>query len=152
MAKTKQKTLTAFNIRIKLAREGAGLKQAELAAEVRKLKVRCTQGAIDKLENRPANGSTKVVHIAAACGVSPYWLATGEGEMIPKELTPEAMAIAAAWTTFKPKTAQDRFTHEFLNEALAFLPGSSPWYKTATRIFREAAKRRGIKVDLKEAA
>lgn len=147
MTKTTPKALTEFNYRIRKAREDSGLTQEELGA-----KVGLKQSAIDKLENRRALGSSRTVQIASACGVSPYWLASGAGERLIKELAPEAMAIGAAWAACRPATARDRFAHELLAEALNFLPVAHPWYKTASRLYRDAAKRRGIKVDLKQEA
>lgn len=152
MAKTKLKALTEFNIRVKRAREKAGLTQKELAEAIKLTGVPCTQGAIDKLENRRADSSTKTVQIAAACNVSPYWLASGVGDMTVKELPPDAMAIGAAWQHFRPQAAKDRYTHDLLGLALNFMPPGHPWYKTALKLFKESAKRHGVKEDLKQKA
>lgn len=149
MGKTSNKSgkqKTPFNLRVKEARELAKRDQEDLGK-----RVGISQQAVDKLENRPAKGSSYTAQIAAACGVSPYWLATGEGPREIKELPPEAMAIGSAWNHLKGPS-RDRFAYELLNIALAFLPTTNPWYRTAAKLYREAAKRRGIKADLKDAA
>ncbi len=68
-----------YGERLKKAREYAGLSQAAL---VLKMKGAVSQQNISKLELGEATGSEFTVQFAAACGVNPYWLATGEGEMI----------------------------------------------------------------------
>lgn len=67
-----------YGQRLKLAREHAGLSQAELAAKAGV----GTQENISKLERTDADGSEFTVQYARACGVSPDWLASGKGEMI----------------------------------------------------------------------
>lgn len=64
-----------FGKRLKEARKNAGLTQAQLAK-----KVGIGQSTVAELE-RTANGSSHVAGIAAACNVSPMWLATGDGPM-----------------------------------------------------------------------
>ncbi len=64
-----------FGKRLKEARKNAGLTQAQLAK-----KVGIGQSTVAELE-RTASGSSHVAGIAAACNVSPMWLATGDGPM-----------------------------------------------------------------------
>lgn len=66
-----------FSERVKAARIHAKLSQEELA-----LAVGLTQGLISKIERGDQEETAAVVKIAAACGVSPYWLDTGDGEMV----------------------------------------------------------------------
>lgn len=68
-----------YGERLKKAREYAGLSQAAL---VLKMKGAVTQQNVSKLEIGESTGSEFTVQFAEACGVNPYWLATGEGEMI----------------------------------------------------------------------
>lgn len=143
--KATKKPLTAFNLRLKVAREHAGLTQTELADRVKVIK----QGGIDKLENRPARGSSYTVQIAHACNVSPRWLATGDEPMVRVEDVPEdAQAVGVAWSHLKGE-AKDRYAAELLSVALPFLPATHPLYKTADKLYRDARKRRGVKEDLR---
>lgn len=64
-----------FGKRLKEARRNAGLTQAQLAK-----KVGIGQSTVAELE-RTASGSSHVASIAAACNVSPMWLASGDGPM-----------------------------------------------------------------------
>lgn len=68
---------TDFGKRLKTARKHAGLIQAQLAKAVG-----IGQSTVAELE-KEGFGSSHVATIAAACGVSPIWLATGEGPMLP---------------------------------------------------------------------
>lgn len=67
-----------YGERLKVARDYAGLSQTELAAKAGV----GTQENISKLERTDANGSEYTVHYARACGVSPDWLASEQGDMI----------------------------------------------------------------------
>lgn len=69
---------TDFGKRVRAARKHAQLNQAQLA----KLAGFDGQSAISEMENR-GYGSARAVKIAEACGVSPTWLTTGEGVMLP---------------------------------------------------------------------
>lgn len=62
--------------RIKAARTYAELTQAQLGEAAG-----LVQQAIQKLESGERKGSRHLVQIAIACGVSPGWLATGDGAM-----------------------------------------------------------------------
>lgn len=66
-----------YGERLKTARDFVGISQAELAE-----RAGGTQENISKLERGDATGSEFTVQYARACGVSPDWLATGEGDMI----------------------------------------------------------------------
>jgi len=63
--------------RIKAARSHANLTQSQLAE-----KVGIAQTAISQLESGKTQRSTYLFQVAAACGVSAAWLATGTGEML----------------------------------------------------------------------
>jgi transcriptional regulator with XRE-family HTH domain len=63
--------------RIKAAREYAELTQIELSK-----KVSLPQQTISKLERGIQQETAALIKIAAACGVNPFWLDSGEGEMV----------------------------------------------------------------------
>lgn len=138
-----------FNKRVKASREFAGLTQQQLADAC---KERVTQKHIERMENRPEGfRSYYTAHIAAACGVNPLWLATGSGQMVtPKDIPEDALAIGAAWHHISARTVKDRHTTDLLHAALNYMPTTHPLYRTAQRLFREAAKRRDIKVELQK--
>lgn len=71
--------MTDLADRLKLARVHAGLSQGDLAKAAG-----VKQPVISQLETRKSVGSTFVVSIAKACGVSAEWLANGRGDMIPE--------------------------------------------------------------------
>jgi transcriptional regulator with XRE-family HTH domain len=77
--------------RIKLARNGAGLSQAELAE-----KANVKQQTISQLETGKADSCAGINRIAIACGVNPLWLSDEIGEMKEKARTfsPQTLAIA----------------------------------------------------------
>lgn len=68
-----------FSERLKAAREYAKLTQKDLA-----LRVGLKQPTIAGLE-KTGEGSMKTTEIAAACGVSAKWLASGIGTMLPPQ-------------------------------------------------------------------
>ena len=68
-----------YGKRLQKARMQAKLSQKGLSDKTNNV---CTQENISKLERGSATGSEYTVQLALACGVSPYWLATGEGEMV----------------------------------------------------------------------
>jgi transcriptional regulator with XRE-family HTH domain len=72
------------------ARKHAKLTQTEAARRVGMI-----QGTLSGLE-ATAEGSTLVVKFAKVYGVSPYWLALGEGPMVLETvmLSPEALRVA----------------------------------------------------------
>lgn len=59
------------------ARKRANLSQQELA-----LRLGCTQGLISKIERGDQNETALIVKVAQICGVNPFWLDSGEGEMV----------------------------------------------------------------------
>lgn len=67
--------MTDFGQRIKAARKQAGLTQVQLAKAIG-----ISQGTLSEMEN-DGMSSTYTVQIAAVCGVSAQWLATGDGSM-----------------------------------------------------------------------
>lgn len=69
-----------FKHRIKAARKYAGLKQGELAD-----KVGIKQASISDMETGKTGSSSYTASIAAACGVDPLWLETGQGDMRAQE-------------------------------------------------------------------
>lgn len=73
-----------YKHRVKAARKYAGLTQGELAE-----KIGIKQASISDLERGKSASSSYTASIARACGVSPFWLETGQGEML-SESTPES--------------------------------------------------------------
>jgi len=63
--------------RLKAARRHANLTQAELAQ-----RVGITQVSISDIERGKTESTGYIAQIAAACGVSPLWLADGRGSML----------------------------------------------------------------------
>lgn len=75
--------------RVKACREEAGLSQRAVAA-----KIGITQGALSQLENDRYPSTSYVAQLAKLFGVSPLWLATGQGRKTDAELTDEALEVA----------------------------------------------------------
>jgi SOS-response transcriptional repressor LexA len=71
--------MTNLADRLKIARAHAGLSQAGLAK-----KAGVKQPVISQLETGKSAGSSFVVSIANACGISAEWLAEGRGGMLPE--------------------------------------------------------------------
>ncbi len=71
---------TEYGARLRAARKHAGLTQQDLSK-----RTGIPQSTISTAE-RLGSGSAETVTYALACGVSPSWLATGEGEMLPSGL------------------------------------------------------------------
>lgn len=105
-----------FGKRLKEARKHGRLTQMQLAK-----KVGIGQSTVAELE-RSGSGSSHVTAIAAACGVSPFWLADGKGAMLPEANTspgPEVKGVyplisevqAGNWTelcdNFQPGDADE---------------------------------------------
>lgn len=94
-----------FGKRLAKAREHAGLTQKQLADAAG-----ISQQAVNKLELRDGVGSRFTPQLAAACGVSPDWLATGKGSMEAREeaapyatkITNEAAEMARAYMKLSP--------------------------------------------------
>lgn len=74
--KTLTKATTTLAERMKLARAHAQLTQVQLAR-----KTGIKQPTISDLESGKQKKSAYTTQIAHACGVSPFWLATGRGDM-----------------------------------------------------------------------
>ena len=111
-----------------------------------------TQKHIERMENRRDGWrSYYTAQIAEATGVNPMWLATGDGEKyLPKDVAVEALALGAAWHFIKDETLRDRVAVDVLAVGLSFMPTTHPLFKTADKLYRESAKRRGIKAQLQE--
>jgi phage repressor protein C with HTH and peptisase S24 domain len=75
---------TEYGNRLKAAQKHAGLTQKDLAK-----RVGMGQGTLSALMSE-GHGSSFTVQLASTCGVSPHWLATGEGEMLPRAYTLKA--------------------------------------------------------------
>jgi transcriptional regulator with XRE-family HTH domain len=75
--------MSEFGSRLRAARKYAKLTQVQLA---RASGIR--QSSLSEAE-RSADGSAYTSQLAKSCGVDAHWLATGEGEMIPSNSTPE---------------------------------------------------------------
>ena len=76
------KNRSDFGSRLHIARKHAGLTQVQLAKDTG-----MSQSAIGEME-LVGQGSAYTAQIARRCGVDPYWLATGEGEMVTKNVWP----------------------------------------------------------------
>ena len=66
-----------YSERLKAARKHASLSQAELAK-----RLGINQTSISDLERGKSQSSTHTASIARHCGVNPYWLERGEGNMV----------------------------------------------------------------------
>jgi transcriptional regulator with XRE-family HTH domain len=144
-AKAPRKPLTEFNRRVLAAREYAKLTQEDLAKQAG-----CSQGTIDKLENRAADGSVYTVQIAQACNVSPYWLSAkvDHAPMLqPSGMSVDALTVGIAWSHLKG-SVKDRFAKDILELALNFLPSSHPNYKHAEHMYRDITKKNKIAAEL----
>lgn len=127
------------------AREYAKLTQVKLA-EI----VGCSQGTIEKLENRHAEGSAYTVQIAQACNVSPYWLAAHDEhapKLKPTGIPADALTVGIVWSHLKG-SVKGRFAKDILELGLNFLPISHPNYKHAEALYRELAKKNKIAAEL----
>ena len=82
--------MTTLALRIKKARNHAGLTQNELHE-----KSGVAQQMISKLELGKSSETSKLVQLAVACGVRPEWLATGQGPMEQAETIPGARPVMA---------------------------------------------------------
>jgi phage repressor protein C with HTH and peptisase S24 domain len=65
--------------RLKLAREHRGVNQVQLASMAG-----VSPGTVGNIESGTRGIEKSALRLAKALGVSPQWLATGEGEMLPK--------------------------------------------------------------------
>ena len=77
----------SLGTRIRERRKDLGWTQAKLSEESG-----ISQQMLSKLERGVAFGTTEIVDLARALGVSAYWLETGEGPMI-EEITQEDLQI-----------------------------------------------------------
>lgn len=68
-------TCNSLGERLKWARKNAGLSQGELEELVG-----LPQSVISRLERGLTAETRKIVELATACHVNPYWLATGHGQ------------------------------------------------------------------------
>lgn len=80
----------ALAIRLRQAREKARLSQRDLAK-----RSGLSQQLISKLENGLVESTTEVFGLAEALGVSPRWLATGQGTMAADDNVAEGPAITS---------------------------------------------------------
>lgn len=82
--------------RLKAARRHAGLTQAELAQ-----RVGITQVSISDLERGKSQATSFIAQIAAACGVSPLWLADGVGAMVDQSNVEPGPSITSPFRAVK---------------------------------------------------
>lgn len=108
---------TDFGKRLKTARKHAGFTQVQLAQAVG-----LGQSTLAGLE-KEGFGSSHVATIAAACGVSPIWLATGEGPMLP-ETGGNSLAVRAASLAPTPAPGMPAVTVPLLANAGSMGPGT----------------------------
>lgn len=71
--------------RVKRARKHAGLNQRDLAKAIG-----ITQPSLSELERGESRSSAYLIQIASVCGVDASWLATGKGNMLGKQISPDA--------------------------------------------------------------
>lgn len=140
-----------FNKRIREARRNRNWTQEQLAAVLSAMPgmPKIKQTHIERMENR-AEGSRSyyTAQIAEVCGVSPIWLATGEGEKVrPTDLPDDALAVGAAWFFLKGAT-KDNFAADLLETAINFLPAEHPLYKAADRLYQRVRKRKKVAEEL----
>jgi len=74
--------------RVRQARESAGLTQSELCR-----RIAMKQPSLSELERGMSKTTSHVLEIAKACGVNPYWLQTGVGDMKSKGLLKSVMPV-----------------------------------------------------------
>lgn len=108
---------TDFGKRLKTARKNAGFTQVQLAQAVG-----LGQSTLAGLE-KEGFGSSHVATIAAACGVSPQWLQSGEGPMLP-EAGESAPAIRADSLAPTPAPGAPAVRVPLLANAGSMGPGS----------------------------
>jgi transcriptional regulator with XRE-family HTH domain len=101
--------MSTLGLRLKKAREHAGLSQKQLEE-----RAGVSQKTISKIERGDQDSSTQVVQLARHLGVNASWLATGEGDMITKPLgaqqppaeyqtlSEESLEIARMWDQLAP--------------------------------------------------
>lgn len=92
---------TEFGQRLFTARTKAGLTQTQLAD-----RVEMAQSTLAELE-RSGQGSSKTLQIAAACGVSPEWLATGSEEKIAAAWPLVGVIGPDEWRILPPEVRED---------------------------------------------
>jgi transcriptional regulator with XRE-family HTH domain len=103
-AKTTKEPTYPFGARLRAARQHAGLSTTALAQLVG-----TTQSTLATAE-LTGQGSTFVCRIARVCGVNPYWLETGDEEMLSDAIPAPQLA----------QPAQPRFSPEAENLAVEF--------------------------------
>lgn len=94
-------TRSPFGKRLYDSRTGAKLTQIQLA----KL-AGIAQSTLAELE-RIGQGSSKTLQLAAACGVSPEWLATGSDEKITAAWPLIGVLTPAEWDHLPPEVRED---------------------------------------------
>lgn len=131
---------TDFGKRVVQARKHARLTQVQLAQAVG-----VAQSTIGEAEKK-GFGSSYTPQIAAACGVSPHWLATGDGPMVlePGQAAPagpkrsaHAMLLAECFDMLTDPTAR----HLAYNAATAAILQFLPERETPPTAGRKAAAR-----------
>jgi transcriptional regulator with XRE-family HTH domain len=78
-----------------------------------------TQQVVSAIITRKSDGSMFTAQLAKACGVDPYWLATGNGPMLPNhggDLSSQALEIARAWSKL-PDFKRRTYTSAILTDA-----------------------------------
>lgn len=84
--------------RIRERRKAAGWSQAKLSTESG-----ISQQMLSKLERGVAFGTTEIVPLARALGVSPKWLETGEGPMQGDDLAADERELLAEYRGLDPE-------------------------------------------------
>ena len=107
------------------------------------------QQNVNTLLNRPTDGSSFTVRFAHACGVSPLWLESGEGEMEldRASLSDPAIHVAIAWSHL-PKEVGTRYGREIIPVAPNALPPTRPVARLLERWLKELRKEADMRSDL----
>lgn len=116
-----------YGERLKAARRHARITQQQLADRMDNV---VTQAAISYLENSDATGSEYTVQFALACGVSPAWLASEQGDMLEIAYTVHDPDLIRAVKAMEPMGSETRYEIirqiDFLSSFIGHQPDEKP--------------------------
>lgn len=124
--------------RLKAARTHAGLSQRQLAE-----KAGVEQPLISQLENGKNKTTARLAELANACGVDPFWLASGTGSMVPRpprelEANAEMIGAMSAWDSSTPLGDDEVAVPLYKEVELAAGAGSTHAVERTDRLLRFA--------------